>query len=105
MLSCNETAIAFHGDPQELHEELSALAERLGGIVFGDPCGGSFSLELPLFGVIAGGYRVGRQTCWLRITHRPRLLPCGWIFAVIRCCLGRRRPRPSVPVDRTSIGR
>lgn len=84
MASCNPFDVEFSGSAQELFNKVAVLIHQHGGTISGGPSGGSFSVPVPVFGVVAGTFSVSGQDCTVHITQRSFFLACGIIESFVR---------------------
>ncbi len=84
MASCNPFKVDFSGSAQDLFNKISTLIHQHGGTISGGPSGGTFSVQVPVFGTVAGTFSVSGQTCTIHITQRSFLLPCSTIESFVK---------------------
>lgn len=84
MASCKPFSVGFSGDAQTLFNKISSLAHKHGGTISGGPTGGAFTIQVPVFGKIAGTYTVSGQSCEIHITDRSFFLSCGTIESFVK---------------------
>lgn len=70
MSSCNPFSVNFSGSSQDLFNKVSSLIHQHNGTITGSPTGGTFSVPIPVFGVVAGTFDVSGQTCKIHVTQR-----------------------------------
>ena len=76
MASCNPFGVDFKGSAQDLFNKVAALIHQHGGRISGGPSGGAFSVDVSVFGEVAGTFSVSGQTCTIHITKRSFFLAC-----------------------------
>lgn len=84
MASCSPFKIEFSGSAQDLYKKVETLVKQHNGTIEGGPAGGKFSIPIPVFGAVAGTYKVAKQTCTIHITQRSFFLACGTIENFIK---------------------
>lgn len=84
MASCSPFNVDFSGSAQDLFNKISALIHQHGGHISGGPSGGAFSVDVKVYGTVAGTFSVSNQTCRITITKRSFFLFCETIESFVR---------------------
>lgn len=84
MASCDPFSVEFSGSAQDLFNKTSVLVHQHDGSISGGPSGGAFSVQVPIFGTVAGTFSVAGQLFTVHVTQRSFFLACGIIESFVR---------------------